>query len=82
MQLEIIYDNVKEDLSPDAPDPSGNEVNIHVYVNSDHAGYRETRRYRTRFLIYMKKTLVQWLSKKQPMIENSVFGDEFVTMKI
>ena len=45
-----------------------------MYVNSDHAGEMETQRSRTGFLIYMNKSLVKWLSKKQPSIETSVFG--------
>ena len=64
------------------PDTREKEVNIHMYVNSDHAGEKETRIYRTGFLIYMNKTLVQWLSKKKPTIDTSVFWDEFVTTKI
>ena len=53
-----------------------------MYVNSDHAGEMETQRSRTGFLIYMNKSLVKWLSKKQPSIETSVFGAKFVAMKI
>ena len=53
-----------------------------MYVDSDHARDKETQISKTGFMIYMNKALVQWLSKKQPMIETSVFGDEFVAMKI
>ena len=53
-----------------------------MYVDSDHAGDKETQRYRTGFLIYTNKALVQWLSNKQPMIETSVFRAELVSMKI
>ena len=40
-----------------------------------------TRRSRTGFLIYVNNALIDWLSKKQPTIETSVFGAEFVAMK-
>ena len=53
-----------------------------MYVNSDHAGGKETQISGTGFLIYMNKALVQWLLKKQPVIEASVFGFKFVARKI
>ena len=76
------YGDVKEAVSPDAPEPHGKEVDLHMYVDSDHAGYKEAQISSTGFLIYINKALVQWLSKKQPTIETSVFGDEFVATKI
>ena len=41
-----------------------------------------TRRSRTGFFVFIKGALIQWLSKKQNTIETSVFGAEFVAMKI
>ena len=64
------------------PEPRGKEVDLRMYVNSDNAGYNETRRSRTRFLIYMNNALVQWLSKKQPMIDTSLFRVVFLAMNI
>ena len=40
------------------------------------------RRSHTGLFIFLNSALVTWLSKKQPMIESSVFGAEFVAMKI
>jgi len=34
------------------------------------------------FFVFMNTALVQWFSKQQAMIETSVFGAEFVAMKI
>ena len=76
------YGNVKEAVSPDAPEPCGKEVDLCMYVYSDHAGYKETRRSRTGFLIYMNKALVRWLSKKKHTIDTSLFRAKFVTMEI
>jgi hypothetical protein len=53
-----------------------------MYVNSDHAREKMTRRSRSGFFVYLNCALVQWLSKKQATIETSVFGAEFVAMKI
>ena len=52
-----------------------------MYVDSDHAGEKRTRRSRSGFFVFLNCALVQWLSKKQPTIETSVFGAEFVAMK-
>ena len=76
------YGDVREAVSPDAPEPRGKEFDLRMYVDSDHARDKETQISKTGFMIYMNKALVQWLSKKQPMIETYVFGDEFVAMKI
>ena len=50
-------------------------------VDSDHAGDKATRRSRSGILIFMNDALIDWLSKRQPTIETSVFGAEFVAMK-
>lgn len=52
-----------------------------MYVDSDHAGDRATRRSRTGFLVYLNSALTAWYSKRQPTVESSVFGAEFVALK-
>ena len=47
-----------------------------MFVDSDHAGDKQTKRSRTRFVIYMN------MSKKQSTTETLVFGTEFVAMKV
>ena len=64
-----------------APEPQGKEVDICMFVDSDHAGDKVSCRLRSGFLIYMKTALVQWFTKKQSTVETSVFGTEFVAMK-
>jgi hypothetical protein len=78
---KAMYGDVKEALSPDAPLPLGKEVDLRLYVDSDHAGEKFTRLYRTGFVIYLNKAPVVWFSKQQPTVESSVFGAEFVAMK-
>jgi hypothetical protein len=65
-----------------APPPLGKEVDLRMMVDSDHAGDKTTRRSRTGFLIFLNVSLINWLSQKQPTIESSVFGAEFVAMKL
>ena len=52
-----------------------------MFVDSDHAGNKATRRSRTGFMIFMNMALIGWVSKKQATIEGAVFGAEFVAMK-
>ena len=40
------------------------------------------RRLRMGFFVFMNPALVQWLSEQQATIETSVFGAEFVAMKM
>jgi hypothetical protein len=76
-----MYGDVKEMIPSDAPIPRGNEVNLRLFVDSDHAGDQFTRRSRTGFVIYFNMATIVWFSKRQPTVESSVFGAEFVAMK-
>jgi hypothetical protein len=75
------YGDVKEAIPPDMPPPLGKEVELRMCIDSGHAGDKRTRRSRTGFLIWCNLALIIWLSKRQPTIETSVFGAEFVAMK-
>ena len=55
---------------------------MRIFVYSDHAGYKLTRRSRTGYIIFLNNAPISLLSKKQTTIETSVFGAEFVAMKI
>ena len=52
-----------------------------MFVNSNHAGNKKTKKSRTQFIIYMK-SLINWYSQKHSTIETSVFGAEFVAIKV
>ena len=76
------YGDVKEPVPPNMPDPRGKEIEIRLYVDSDHAGDQLVRRSRTGFYVFLNSALpLIWFSKQQPTAETSVFGAEFVTMK-
>ena len=61
--------------------PRGKDIDLRLFVDSDHANDQRTRRSRTGFLVFLNMAPVIWYSKKQPTIETSVFGAEFVAMK-
>jgi hypothetical protein len=76
-----MYGDVKEMTPSDAPILRGKEVDLCLFVDSDHAGEQFTRRSRTGFVIYLHMAPIMWFSKRQPTVESSVFGAEFVAMK-
>jgi hypothetical protein len=76
-----MYGDVKEMISLDAPIPRGKEVDVRLFVDSHHAGEKITRRSRTGFVIYLSMAPIVWFSKREPTVESSVFGAEFVAMK-
>ena len=52
-----------------------------MFVDSNHAGEKVSRRSRTGFVIFLNYGMIDWLSKKQSTVETSVFGAEFCPMK-
>ena len=75
------YRDAKVAIPVNAPEPHEKEVDIHMFVDSDHAWDKVSCRLRSVFLIYVNTALVQWFSKKQSTVETSVFGAEFVSTK-
>ena len=57
-------------------------MDLRLFVDSSHANDRSTRRSGSGFFIFMNMAPIVWLSKKQATSETSVFGAEFVAMKI
>ena len=75
------YRSVKEPIPPNAPPSRGKPVDLRMYVDSEIAGDRVRRRLTTGFFVLLNSALIQWVSKRQPTIETSVFGAEFIAMK-
>jgi hypothetical protein len=76
-----MYGDVKEMIPSDAPVSLGKEVDMHLFVDSDHAGEQITRRSRTGFVIYLNMAPIVWFFRRQPTVDSSIFGAEFVAMK-
>jgi hypothetical protein len=73
--------DAKEIIPSDAPVPHGKEVDLRLFVESDHAGEQFTRCLRNGSVIYLNMAPIVWFSKRQSTVESSVFGAEFVAMK-
>ena len=80
-EWKSFYGDVKEAIPLNAPEPRGKEVDLRLFVDSDHANDKLARRSRTGYFIFMNSALITWMSKKQATVETSVFGAEFVAMK-
>jgi hypothetical protein len=75
-----IYGDVKEAIPSNAPSTRVKAIDLHLFVDSDHAGEHFTRRSRTAFVIYLNMAPIVWFSKRQPTVESSLFGAEFIAM--
>jgi hypothetical protein len=71
---------VNEMILSDAPATRGKEVDLRLFVDSNHSGEHFTRRSRTGFGIYLNMEPLVGFSKRQPTAESSVFGADFVAM--
>ena len=58
------YGVVKEAIPPKAPDPRDKEVDLIIFVDSDHTGDKLTRRSRTGYIIFLNNAPIPRLSKK------------------
>jgi hypothetical protein len=75
------YGDLKEMIRSDAPVYREKEVDMRLFVDSEHAVEHFTRRSRTGFVIYLNMAPIVWFSNRQPTVDSNVFGAEFVTMK-
>ena len=55
---------------------------ITVYIDADHAHDVVTRRSVTGVLLFLNKTPVKWVTKRQKTVETSTYGSELVAAKI
>jgi hypothetical protein len=63
------------------PKPLGNPVEIHCFVDADHAGNLATRRSHTSIIIFINKAPIIWYSKRQNTVESLTFGSKFVALR-
>jgi hypothetical protein len=64
---KTVYGDVEETLPPNMPEPMGKTVEIHCFVDADHAGNLATRRSHTGILVFLflNKSPTVWYSKQQ-----------------
>lgn len=79
--MKEMYPDAEEEIAPSTPKPLGKAVQLNVFVDANHAGDTVTRRSRTGIIIFANMAPIFWLSQKQPTVEASTFGSEFVAMR-
>jgi len=76
------YGDVEEEIPGNMPEPLGNPVTIHAFVDANHAGNVVTRRSHTGIIIFIQNAPIIWYSKRQNTVEAATFGSEFVALRI
>ena len=79
--LRSQYPDSEEILDSATPEPLFDEIKITAFVDSDHAHDKLTRRSITGLIIFVGRTPVFYMAKRQGSIETSTYGAEFMAMK-
>ena len=79
---EFYPDITQEPMPPNMPKPRGKPVQISIFCDAAHATCHKTRRSTTGIVMFLNGAPISWYSKRQNTIESSVFGSEFVALKI
>jgi hypothetical protein len=80
-ELRSDYPDAREEIDRKLPDPLVDEMEITVFVDSDHTHDKVTRRSITGILIFVGRTPVFCFSKRQGAVETSTYGAEFCAMR-
>jgi hypothetical protein len=80
--MKELYPDAVNELPPNMPEALGESVILTMFVDTDHAGIKVTRRSRTGIIIYINSAPIIWFSKRQNTVESSTFGSEIVTLQI
>ena len=80
-ELGSEYPEASEELDQGLPEPLVDEMEITVFVDSDHAHDKVTRRSLTGIMIFVGRTPVFYSSKRQGAVETSTYGAEFCAMR-
>jgi hypothetical protein len=77
----LFYEHLDKELPPRMPEPLGNPVNAHVFVDANHTGNIVTRRSHIGILVFVQNSPILWVSCRQNTVETSTFGSEFVALR-
>jgi Reverse transcriptase (RNA-dependent DNA polymerase) len=76
------YPEATEEVDQNLPTPLVDEMTISAFVDSDHAHDKVTRRSVTGLIIFVGRTPIFYMSKRQGAIETSTYGAEFCAMRV
>ena len=75
------YSDFIEEQDPKVPDPKMKELEISIFVDSDHGHDKITGKYITGIIALVGRTAIHWESKRQYLVQTSTFGAQFISMK-
>ena len=75
------YPDASEEIDANLPTPLVDELAITMFVDSDHAHDKVTRRSITGLIILVGRTPVFYYSKRQGAVETSTYSAEFMAMR-
>ena len=78
---EDFYKDAKDPIPINMPQPRGQSMSTHCFVDANHAGDKTTSRSMTGVLIFGNWAPIIWNSKRKHLVETSTFGSEFTALK-
>jgi hypothetical protein len=76
------YAYAKEELDPRFPKPMGQELDVAIFFDSDHAHDKVTGRSISGVIVMVGSTPIVWKSKRQGAVQTSTYGAEFSAMRL
>ncbi len=76
------YSYAKEELDPRFLKPMGQELDVAIFFDSDHAHDKVTVRSISRVIVMVGSTPIVWKSKRQGAVQTSTYGAEFSAMRL
>jgi hypothetical protein len=67
---------------PEGQKSLGHHIKIKLFCDAAHATCHVTRQTTTGIVFFINGAPISWYSKQQNTIESSVFGSEFIALKI
>ena len=81
-EWKYFYPDAQKIIPGNILDALGKYVFIKDYVYSNHAGKMKNRRSHFGIIVYVNNAPIIWVSKLQNIVEASIFGSEFVSIRI
>ena len=75
------YESSVEEIDPKLPEPKMKELEIVIFVDSNHGHDKVTGKSVTGIIIFVGRTPIQYYSKRQGSVQTSTFGAEFIALK-
>ena len=79
--FSAIYPDAAEELDSKLPEPLGPELDITALMDADHAHDYATRRSVSGIILFVGRTPVVWMSKRQSSTQASTYGAEFMAAR-